>query len=43
MQCPRGIPIELHEDEIPNLDDPIALAVRPIIARHRRPLVEMQF
>ncbi|MCG3773689.1 MAG: hypothetical protein JW395_0502 [Nitrospira sp.] len=42
MQRPSCIPIELHEDEVPNLDDPIALAVRPIVARHRRSLVEVQ-
>ena len=43
MQRPRRIPIELHEDEIPDLDDAIALAVRPIVARYRRSLVEMKF
>src|SRR2546421_21826 len=43
MQLPRGIPIELHENEIPDLDDAITFAVRPIVARYRRSLVEMQF
>src|SRR5207247_10922016 len=43
MHLPRGIPIELHEDEIPELDDAIARAVRPIVPRHRRSLVEMKF
>src|SRR4051794_29867170 len=43
MQCPRSTPIELHEDEIPNLNDAIARAVRPIVARYRRPLIVMEF
>ena len=43
MQLPPSISIELHEDEIPDLDDAIARAVRPIVARHRRSLVEMKF
>src|SRR5713101_3362420 len=43
MHLPRGTPIELHEDEIPDLDDAIARAVRPIVAWHRRSLIEMKF
>jgi hypothetical protein len=31
MQLPRRIPIELHEDKIPDLHDAIALVVRPIV------------
>src|SRR6185295_509444 len=43
MQCPSSITIELHEDEIPDLNDAIARAVRPIVARYRRPLIVMKF
>src|SRR6185503_9729638 len=43
MQLPRGIPIELHENKIPDFNDAITLAIRSIVARYRRSLVEMQF
>ncbi len=43
MQCPGSIPIELHEDEIPDLNDAIARAVRPVVAWDRRPLIVMEF
>ena len=43
MKFAGGIAVELHEHQVPDLDDSVAFAVRSIITRHPRTLVEMNF
>ena len=39
VQCAFVIAVELHEDQVPDFDDPVAIPVRHGIARDRRALV----
>src|SRR5690349_12002877 len=43
MQRPRGIAIELHEHEVPDLDDPVSLTVGLIVSRNSGSSIEMDF
>ncbi len=38
-----GVSVVLHEDEIPDLNHPVALTVGPIVAGHGRALVKVNF